>query len=488
MTLRTRLALTMAVLAAFAATLVAAAGYRLTAQRLNGEVRESIEVYASRIASPDGRYAALSCGLATRGGPERSTEDRTRPPARGIGDPGLRGLLVQCADVGGVVVRAASSAIPIDDVDRRMANAGTPSVRTRISGTDDDDRLRITTVAVPGVGIVQIARSLAENDRVLGSLIFRYCLLALLVTALAALAGWALARHITHPIMGLTTAAEAVAATGRLDFDGTADTGWATRARPSVLVNQAAVRAPRDETKRLGAAFSTMLDALQSSREQQARLVQDAGHELRTPLTSLRTNVATLRRHPELSDEKRVTILDDLHVELRELTTLTNELVELAGNSNVAEPAVLCDLGELASRAVERARRRTGRAVATAPLVGAPVSVPPSLVLRAIDNLLVNAAKFTPAGTPIELAVASEKDAVVLVVRDHGPGIAEEDLPRIFDRFYRADSARSHPGSGLGLSIVQDIVTAQGGTVSAMNHPLGGAEFIIRLPRAAASE
>ena len=109
-------------------------------------------------------------------------------------------------------------------------------------------------------------------------------------------------------------------------------------------------------------------------------------------------------------------------------------------------------------------------------------------MLRAIDNLLVNAAKFTPAGTPIELAVASEKDAVVLVVRDHGPGIAEEDLPRIFDRFYRADSARSHPGSGLGLSIVQDIVTAQGGTVSAMNHPLGGAEFIIRLPRAAASE
>jgi two-component system sensor histidine kinase MprB len=218
-----------------------------------------------------------------------------------------------------------------------------------------------------------------------------------------------------------------------------------------------------------------MLDALRRSRSQQQRLVEDAGHELRTPLTSLRTNVDTLRRHPELDGARREELLDDLDSELRELTGLTDELVGLAADSSVEEPVQGVDLAAIATRSAARLRRRTGREVlvdtTAAPLVGQPRQL-----ARMVDNLLENAAKFSPAGTPIELAVHPG----ILAVRDHGPGFVPADLPHVFERFYRADTARSTPGSGLGLSIVADIAARHGATATATNLPDGGAGLIIR--------
>ena len=257
--------------------------------------------------------------------------------------------------------------------------------------------------------------------------------------------------------MQLTDAAEEVAVTGRLDVD--------------------VPPAGRDESGRLARSFATMLAALSRSREQQQQLVQDAGHELRTPLTSLRTNVQTLQRFPELPADTRDAILADLDSETRELGSLVDELVELATDTRDDEPDETVDLAQLTERVVDRTRRRTGRTVVLdaepAPFVGRPRELS-----RAIGNLVDNAAKFSEAPGAVEVTVRPGS----VVVRDHGPGIAIEDQPHLFERFYRSASARSRPGSGLGLAIVEQIVIAHGGTVTAANHPLGGAVFTIAVP------
>jgi two-component system sensor histidine kinase MprB len=255
----------------------------------------------------------------------------------------------------------------------------------------------------------------------------------------------------------LTAATEAIAESGRLDVDV-----------PS---------GGSDETGRLAHSFAMMLDALRRSREQQQRLVQDAGHELRTPLTSLRTNVEVLRRHPELEQATRDRVLADVHSELRELTAVTNELVALATEEADDEPTAVVDVSALARRAAARTERRRRRTV----LVDAePWSVrgQQRQLLRVLDNVLDNAAKFDASGAPIEVVVRPG----TITVRDHGAGIEPTDLRRIFDRFYRAAAARSRPGSGLGLAIASDVVRRHGGAISAANHPEDGALVTISLP------
>ena len=223
-----------------------------------------------------------------------------------------------------------------------------------------------------------------------------------------------------------------------------------------------------------------MLAALGQSREQQQQLVQDAGHELRTPLTSLRTNVETLQRYPDLPAETRDSILGDLESETRELGALVDELVQLATDTWDDEPEDELSLDQIAERVVERTRRRTGRIVEidaqSAPMIGRPREL-----TRAIGNLVDNAAKFSDAPTPVEVTVRPG----FVSVRDCGPGIAAEDQPHLFDRFYRAADARSKPGSGLGLAIVDQIVRAHGGTVSVSNAPDGGAIFTVQFPETA---
>jgi len=283
-----------------------------------------------------------------------------------------------------------------------------------------------------------------------------------LIVALAAAVGWLIARQVTRRLARLTGVAEEVAATGRLDVpvpvEGT------------------------DEAGRLGGAFNEMLIALGRSRDAQQRLVQDAGHELRTPLTSLRTNVSVLRRHESLPPETRTRVIEDLDAETRELTGLVNELVELATDARDDEPHQHIELGPLAERVAERARRRTGRSI-TVTADGSVVDVRPQALERVVSNLLDNAAKFDALAAgdgvePIEVEITGGR----LEVRDRGPGIPADDLDHVFDRFYRAVGARSRPGSGLGLAIVRDLVEAHGGTVSAENRPGGGALVSFTLP------
>jgi two-component system sensor histidine kinase MprB len=215
-----------------------------------------------------------------------------------------------------------------------------------------------------------------------------------------------------------------------------------------------------------------MLGALERSQDAQRQLVADASHELRTPLTSLRTNVEVLARVGRLPAAERRALLADVVGQLDELTELVGGLVELArdGEPPVEEPHDL-RLDELVAEAVERARRRAPGADFRTYLEPTVVRGTPERLHRAAANLLDNAAKWSPAGTPIDVVV---KDGELLV-RDRGPGIADDDLDRVFDRFYRSSDARGLPGSGLGLAIVREIAERHGGRVGAERPDGGGA-------------
>jgi two-component system sensor histidine kinase MprB len=305
--------------------------------------------------------------------------------------------------------------------------------------------------------VLQVGRSLEETERVLHDLRNRTALLVVLVSAAAAVLGWLIARTVTGPLVRLTKAATDVQQSGRLDVE--------------VPVGG------KDEVGRLAEAFNGMLAALAASRDDQRRLVEDAGHELRTPLTSVRTNLAVLRRHPDLDPETRAQVLDDLHAETEELVGLVEEVVALARGLTDEAPAEPVELGALAEAVAARARRRHDRIV-TVTHDGSVVNAPPPSLERAISNLVDNAAKFDTSGGPIEIEIANGR----LVVLDRGPGFSLEDAGRVFDRFYRSEQARSLPGSGLGLAIVREIVERAGGTVEAGNRQGGGAVVGFRLP------
>ncbi len=233
----------------------------------------------------------------------------------------------------------------------------------------------------------------------------------------------------------------------------------------------------RDELSRLAVSFNTMLAALEESTRAQRQLVADASHELRTPLTSVRTNIEVLAGDRALPSGERGRLLSDVVEQLGEMTTLIAELIELArAEQQIAEPEdVRLDL--LVTDAVERARRnRPGVAFATE-LDESVVHGVPTTIERAVTNLLDNAAKWSPPGATVDVTVRNGR----LAVRDHGPGIADEDLPYVFDRFYRARSARGMPGSGLGLAIVRQVAEAHGGEVVAERAEGGGTRMVLDL-------
>jgi two-component system, OmpR family, sensor histidine kinase MprB len=283
---------------------------------------------------------------------------------------------------------------------------------------------------------------------------------ALAGTMLAGLVAWAVVRRATRPIVRLTGAAEHVAATQDL-----------TVALPVHGTG-------RDEVGRLAASFDTMLNALAASKEQQKRLVLDASHELRTPLTAVRANIDFLERADRLDAEQRRHVLSETKLELAELTDLVGELVEMATDVRTDEPVVDIELGDLVSSVADRYRRRSGRVISATVKRPGVVAARRSMLERAVSNLVDNALKFSPPDTAVELVVNGTRIAVL----DRGVGLASADRDRIFDRFYRADATRTMPGSGLGLSIVKQIVDIHGGTVQVDERDDGGAVATIVLP------
>ncbi|HEV2590555.1 MAG TPA: HAMP domain-containing sensor histidine kinase [Gaiellaceae bacterium] len=274
--------------------------------------------------------------------------------------------------------------------------------------------------------------------------------------ALAAGLAALVATEALRPVRRLTAAAEHVAATGNLTE------------RVEVSTH--------DELGRLASRFNAMLEALEVSVGKQRRLVADASHELRTPLTAVRTNVDLLREG-RLAEDDAQRALEEASTELSALTTLVSDLVELARGEERKLRVEEVHLDDLVATAVERAKARAPEAMFVTALSHTVVNADQVLLDRAVSNLLDNAVKYSPPGAPIEVSV---RDGEV-VVADHGPGVAEEDLPRIFDRFYRAAGARSKPGAGLGLAIVREAAEAHGGSASVESYP-GGAKFFLKLP------
>jgi two-component system sensor histidine kinase MprB len=364
---------------------------------------------------------------------------------------------------GDIVLQPRSGALPVGVADRSVAQSASATASVRHDTSVDGEPFRMLTMKFRD-GAVQLARSVQENNTTLDR-IFRSTLWAVVLVALSSmLVGWFIALTVTRRLERLALVAGEVASTGRLDVDVPVD--------------------GRDETGRLGRAFSGMLDALHRSKREQQQLVQDAGHELRTPLTSLRTNVSVLRRRfDNLQPEAREQLLNDLDSETRELTDLVNELVELATESRDDEVTQTVALAEIAEKVVGRARRRFAGTIELT-VDDSLVEGRPQAIERAMQNLVGNACKFAPDGT-IDVSVS----AGVFAVRDHGPGLLADDIPHLFDRFYRSVSMRSKPGSGLGLSIVKSMADVHGGTVFAGNElrpdgAVAGARIGFKLPLA----
>ncbi|MEU3985834.1 HAMP domain-containing sensor histidine kinase [Streptomyces sp. NPDC026672] len=366
---------------------------------------------------------------------------------------------VQVLGPGGQIVDNGSPVLPVTAGDRAVAGASEAGRTVQYEHVRvGEDLFRIATVALGnGRGGVQVAQEYSDTEDLLRALQQRTLTLMAAVVVGAGLFGWWLARRITRRLVVLTSAAEDVARTRRLGIE--------------VPV------AGLDEVGRLGRAFDRMLGRLAQSEEDQRRLVQDAGHELRTPLTSLRTNISLLRRIDELPPDTRDELVADLTQEARELTDLVNELVDLAAGQSDAEPPQRVDLADLAEEVVGLARRRTGREIVLRASGDTTTDGRPGMLQRAMSNLVENAAKFDRGGTaPIEVDVTgpTRPGTVRVEVRDRGPGIADGDLVRIFDRFYRAADARAQPGSGLGLSIVREVATSHGGAPFAFCREGGG--------------
>ncbi|WP_200306759.1 HAMP domain-containing sensor histidine kinase [Streptomyces adelaidensis] len=285
----------------------------------------------------------------------------------------------------------------------------------------------------------------------------------------AGAAGLAVARAGLRPVDKLTEAVEHVARTEDLSI--------------RIPVEDES----EDEVARLSRSFNSMTSALANSRELQQQLIADAGHELRTPLTSLRTNIELLTRSEEtgrpIPADDRKALLASVKAQMTELASLIGDLQELsrseAGQQGGRHLQVV-DFQETVEAALRRARLRGPELTITADLQPWYVRSEPSALERAIVNILDNAVKFSPESGTIEVAL----DAGVLTVRDHGPGIPADELPHVFDRFWRSPSARALPGSGLGLSIVARTVEQAGGEVSLSRADGGGTLATVRLPGA----
>jgi two-component system sensor histidine kinase MprB len=429
MTLRARLTLSAALAVAAAVILASVVVYFVVRNELRSEVDESLRERAAVIEQRPFEQGFPGIPRPVLGGP---------------------GGYVQVVAADGTTLRepGATLELPVDDRTQEVATGDRGAFLH--DATVTGAHLRIVVVPLGNGFALQIARPLDEVDGVLDRLRWILFAIALGGSALAALLGMGVAQSALVPTRRLTEAAEDITATQDL------------RRRVDTDRN--------DELGRLAVAFNTMLAALEGSVEAQRRLVSDASHELRTPLTSLRTNVEILGKAETLPEEERRRLLDDVDAELDELSRLVADVVDLARDGEPERLEEDIRLDQLVADAVDRARRRAPDITFETTLDESVVHGSRERLHRAVSNLLDNAVKWSPDGGTVEVHVAG----AAVSVRDHGPGIAEDDLAKVFDRFYRAPSARSLPGSGLGLAIVRQVAESHAGNVSAARADGGG--------------
>ncbi len=443
MPLRRRLTVVAAVAVAVAVALACVVAYLAVRGELISQVDQALTAQAELPAPGPGfgfRRPRVGTLSARRGGPT--------PYIQVAGENG-RFLTLGTEDAA-LPVDAKTRAVAAGARDRYFSDAQVQGVHVRV----------LTTPVEQGVAL-QVGRSLDSTDGVLARLRVILLLVCLGGIALAVALGRLVSRNVVAPIVSVTEAARHIAATEDLG-------------RRIEVTSQ-------DEVGELAQHFNAMLDTLEGSMAAQRQLVADASHELRTPITSLRTNIEVLAESDALPREERERLRADIEEQVAELGDLVNDLIELARGDQPRRDTEDVRLDELVGEAVARARRHAPQVRFDSDLRPAVVEGTRERLARAVNNLLDNAAKHSD-----RVEVLAGPGGVR--VRDHGGGIADEDLPFLFDRFYRGASARGRPGSGLGLAIVRQVAETHGGTVRAENASGGGAEFVLELPAAAVPE
>jgi two-component system sensor histidine kinase MprB len=473
MSFRRRIVVLAASAVAAAIALAAVVTYVVVGHELRGGVDASLRglrpkvVFVSRVGKDTGGAVGQSVSGPT--GPGQSVSGsklgdlpagadelfQAQVPSSELG--GTAGLAQVTLSNGNVIRSASGASLPTTAAVRDVA-AGKRQESVR-DETIRGVHMRVLTTRGPDGSTLQIAKSLTDVEDTLGRL--RWILFAVTIGGIGLASGFgvAVSRAAARPLGRLTATTEQVTATGELHH----------RIEPE----------GDDEPGRLATSFNAMLSALDASRDAQRQLVADASHELRTPLTSIRANVELLERARDMEPGERAQVLASVRGQLEDLTILVGDLVDLARlGDRAVEPPEDLRLDELVHDAVQRARRHAPATQFAFNAGACMVTGSRARLARAVGNLLDNAVKWSPPEQPVEVSV----NAGEVTVRDHGPGIAEDDLPHVFDRFYRARAARGLPGSGLGLAIVKQVADTHGGSVVAEPAPGGGARLRLSLP------
>ncbi len=443
MTFRVRVALLAAGAVALAAVGAAAIMYVVVQDQLNSQLNKTLTEAAAVSRQPE------------RGPGER----RPQPFPGSLGSPlsGRPDILAQLVTTSGTVARADSQPL-VDLVTPEALAVASGSRAAYFFETElDSSHLRVYVAPFTNGTALELWRPLDDIDRVLDETRLRLAIVALGAIALAAVLGVVVSQGTLMPVRRLTDVVEEV---GR------------TRDLSRRVAGESA-----DELGRLAASFNGMLGALEVSLRQQRQLVADASHELRTPLTSLRTNLELLARGQPTDPAERQQVLVELVGQIERLSTLVADLIDLARDEEATLPIGDVRLDEVVADAITDVRGHYPRVRFDAVLEETTVRGVRPRIARAVTNLLDNAGKWSPAGGVVEVAVHGGE----VSVRDHGPGVAPEDAPRVFDRFWRASNARSLPGSGLGLSIVKQVAESHGGSVVLEQASGGGARFRLLL-------
>jgi two-component system OmpR family sensor kinase len=398
---------------------------------------------------------------------------RAGPPPEGIDWAGFgtRGGFVH----GTCLVRDCSPPELPRTVNLRLSpdgnGPGGPSAYFTVSSRDHRESYRIRASIDPGDGppggLLFVAESLAGVDRTLHQLLMIELLVTLAVIAGIAAIGFWVVRLGLRPLAKIEQTAVAITA-GDL----------------SLRVEHPD---PHTEVGRLGAALNTMLDRIETSDKRLRRFVADASHELRTPLAAVRAYAELFGRGAASRPEDLERSMTGITRESERMSLLIDDLLLLArldeGRPLEREPV---DFAAVVSEAVDAARAVEPERPIEVTLEPATVTGDRGRLRQVVDNLFANVRAHTPAGTPVSVELRAADGEARLTVADHGPGVADDDAARIFERFYRVDTsrARASGGVGLGLSIVAAVVAAHGGSVAAEATPVGGATFVITLPLA----
>jgi two-component system sensor histidine kinase MprB len=434
--------------------------YASVRSHLRGEIDSTLTVRSQGYLQRHGGGPEGPGGPPGGGFPDGGGRPPDRQPQDAFG--GATGRVQIVNPDGSVSVPGGGTAIvPVTARAKAVAQSGRGRYYSDV--TVKGHHLRVLTVADPiDHHAIQVELPLTQVDRELDQLLVVFLIAIVAGILVAAALGGLIGRAALAPIGRFTRRTETVS--DRLDGSQRLEEGGPT------------------ELARLAASFNRTLEALERSVQAQRHLVADASHELRTPIAALRSNIQIFLDSGRLPLAERESLQSAIVAELDELTQLVADVLELARGSGPGEAADEVRLDVVVHDAIERTQRRAPDLEWEIELEPTTIEHDHDRVGRAVINVLDNARKWSPPGGRIEVRLAGG----TLTVRDHGPGFGDDDLPHVFDRFYRAPGARKMPGSGLGLAIARQAAESRGGVVRAENHPDGGAVVSVRFAASAA--